>query len=68
MNNITMLRSYLSQHHLNGFLIPRTDEYQSEFLASYAESRRSSESTVSTEKSDKEHKDRLHQDHTSKRA
>lgn len=34
---LTALRSQLKKHGVDGFIIPRTDEYQNEFLPAYAE-------------------------------
>lgn len=36
-SNMDKLRDYLAEQQLDGFVIPRTDEYQSEYLAPYAE-------------------------------
>ena len=36
-DRLTRFRGWLSQNNLDGFLLPRTDEYQSEYLAPYAE-------------------------------
>ena len=35
--NLSELRDYLRKENLDGFLIPRTDEYQSEYVSAYAE-------------------------------
>lgn len=36
-DRLTRFRGWLSENNLDGFLLPRTDEYQSEYLAPYAE-------------------------------
>jgi Xaa-Pro aminopeptidase len=37
MSHLSRLRSLMHDHGLGGYIIPRTDEFQSEYVASYAE-------------------------------